>query len=274
MTYLKKLVATMATALIGLLPLSATADSLQDVIDSGVLRIGVAQSPPWFFRPSSGADWTGVGVSLGQQMADDLGVELETFETSWGNAVAALQADQMDLMFILDATPQRALAVDFPSAPSIYYAMAVMHAEDFEVDTWEALNVAETSIAVAQGTAIDSFISRTMPEAEIQRFAGQAEAVAAYQSGRTDLVAMFHPALISFRQRLGQGEITLPTPIFASASSAGVRPMEDTSFRDWVSTALAYYYNTGRTQQYFEETLEVLGVAPDSVPPIQRELWD
>lgn len=274
MTYLKKIMATMATALIGLMPLSATADSLQDVIDSGVLRIGVAQSPPWFFRPSSGADWTGVGVSLGQQMADDLGVELETFETSWGNAVAALQADQMDLMFILDATPQRALAVDFPTAPSIYYAMAVMHAEEFPVDTWEALNVPETSIAVAQGTAIDAFISRTMPEAEIQRFAGQAEAVAAYQSGRTDLVAMFHPALISFRQRLGRGEITLPTPIFASASSAGVRPMQDTAFRDWVSTALAYYYNTGRTQQYFEETLEVLGVAPDSVPPIQRELWD
>ena len=56
MTYLKKIVATMATALIGLMPQSASADSLQDVIDSGVLRIGVAQSPPWFFRPSSGEE--------------------------------------------------------------------------------------------------------------------------------------------------------------------------------------------------------------------------
>ncbi|MEZ5670699.1 MAG: transporter substrate-binding domain-containing protein [Alphaproteobacteria bacterium] len=267
--------ATAAAAMLAALPVTAAnaQDSLEQVIDSGVLRIGVAQSPPWFFKTSSDAEWTGVGVSIGRQMSEDLGVDLAFVETTWGNAVAALQADQMDLMFILDATPQRALAVDFPTAPSIYYAMAVMHNEDMAVTSWEALNNPDVSIAVAQGSAIDSFISDTMPNAEIQRFAGLPEAVAAFQSGRTDLVAMFHPALISFRQQLGYGEITLPTPVFASASSVGVRPMADKAFRDWVNTAIAYYYNTGRTQGWFEDTLDTLGVDPDSVPPIQRELW-
>ncbi|WP_370319797.1 transporter substrate-binding domain-containing protein [Oricola sp.] len=275
MRLFKTLMGMAAAAVLAMAPVAASAqNSLEQIIESGSLRIGVAQSPPWFFKTSSDAEWTGTGVSIGKQMAEDLGVKLEFVETTWGNAVAALQANQMDLMFILDATPQRALAVDFPTAPSIFYAMAVMHNEDFDVSTWEALNNGDVSIAVAQGTAIDSFISRTMPNAEIQRFGGLAEAVAAFQSGRTDLVAMFHPALISFQQKLGRGSITLPTPVFASASSAGVRPMEDKAFRDWVNTALAFYYNTGRTQGWFEEALTTLGVDPKGVPPIQRELWN
>lgn len=274
MKTIRNFLAMAIIALASLLPLTANAQSsLQQVISSGVLRVGVIQSPPWFFKTSTEAKWAGLGIDIGEAMAKDLGVKLKLVPTTWGNAVAGLEANQFDLMFVLDATPQRALAVDFPSAPLLYYAMAVMHHKEFKVTSWSQLDNPGVSIAVAQGTAIDSFISRVMPKANIQRFAGQAQAVAAFQSGRTKLVAMFHPALISFRKRLGYGEITLPTPIFASASSVGVRRMADRSFADWVSTTIAYFYNTGRTQQWFEQSLKTLGVDPGSVPPIQRELW-
>ena len=248
--------------------------SLKAIQDRGTLRMGVAQSPPWFFKPTSQGEWTGLGVSMAKEMASTLGVELEYVETTWGNAVAALQADQMDLMFVLDATPARALAVDFPSAPLLYYALAVLHKDDFKVTSWDALNSPETRIAVAQGTAMDAFITERLDKAEIQRFAGLAELVAAFQSGRVDAVSMFHPALISFRKKLGSGTITLPTPVRASASSVGIRRQNNKDFRDWVNTAVAYYYTTGRTQQWFAEALRSFDVDPKAVPPIQRELWD
>jgi hypothetical protein len=41
-----------------------------------------------------------------------------------------------------------------------------------------------------------------------------------------------------------------------------------------VNTAVAYYYTTGRTQQWFAEALRSFDVDPKAVPPIQRELWD
>jgi polar amino acid transport system substrate-binding protein len=113
-----------------------------------------------------------------------------------------------------------------------------------------------------------------MPNADIQRYPAHSEAVAAFQSGRADLVSMFHPALVAFRKNLGRGEITLPTPIRASASSVGVRAEPDKRFRDWVNTAIAYYYNSGTTQRWFEEFLVEYGVDPASVPAVQRELWD
>ena len=41
----------------------------------------------------------------------ELEVELEMVEVTWATAIAALQADKIDMMF-LDATPKRAMVVD------------------------------------------------------------------------------------------------------------------------------------------------------------------
>ena len=100
------------------------------------------------------------------------------------------------------------------------------------------------------------------------------EAVAAFQSGRADLVSMFHTALISFQKNLGRGTITLPAPVRASASSVGVRAEQDKRFVDWVDTAISYYYSSGRTQDWYEEFLTQFGVDPGAVPAVQRELWN
>jgi polar amino acid transport system substrate-binding protein len=70
----------------------------------GELRIGVTPGEPWFYKdPASGA-WSGIGYAMGQQVAKDLGVKLVPVETTWGNAVAAIQANQIDVMFVLDPT--------------------------------------------------------------------------------------------------------------------------------------------------------------------------
>lgn len=98
-----------------------------------------------------------MGVRLGQALAEDLGVELEVIETTYSNAVAALQADRIDVMFVLDATPERAESIDFIDSPLFYYSLAVLHDEDFEVTTWDELNNPSVSLGVTLGTSIDSF---------------------------------------------------------------------------------------------------------------------
>ena len=69
-----------------------------------------------FHDPSTG-EWTGLGSSVGKAMADTLGVEFEPVEVTWGTGVSSIQANKIDVMFVLDATPKRALAVDFPAQP-------------------------------------------------------------------------------------------------------------------------------------------------------------
>ena len=78
--------------------------TMQQIKQKGELRIGVTPGEPWFFKdPGSGA-WSGIGYAMGQQVAKDLGVKLVPVETTWGNSIAAIQANQIDVMFVLDAT--------------------------------------------------------------------------------------------------------------------------------------------------------------------------
>ena len=261
------------TAMVSITSVQAQESTWEAINDRGSIRLGATQAPPWFFKDPQSGDWSGFGVSVGKQMADTLGVGLDIVEVTWGTAIAALQADQIDVMFVLDATPQRALAVDFPVEPLLWYALAVLHDEDLDVESWEDLNKAEVTISVLQGTTIDTFVSARLPNANVLRFPTNSEVVAAYQAGRADVASMFHPPLIALQKKVGRGEITLPTPIRASSSSAAVRREDDKRWRDWVGTAISYYYDTGQSQAWYEEFLSDFGMDPSAVPPIQRELW-
>jgi polar amino acid transport system substrate-binding protein len=96
----------------------------------GSIRLGVIPSEPWYYKDPSSNEWSGLGVALGKQIADEMGVKLDMVETTWGNAVAALQANQIDVLFVLDATPKRALAIDFIFSPLLYYALSVLVKEE------------------------------------------------------------------------------------------------------------------------------------------------
>jgi polar amino acid transport system substrate-binding protein len=237
------------------------------------LRIGVVQAPPWFLKDLSTGKWSGFGYSVGQAMADTLGVKLETVEVTWGSAIAALQANKIDTMFVLDATPKRALAVDFPAQPLLYYALAVLGREDLNMENWSDLNKEGIKISVTQGTTMERYLTKNLPKAKILRFPSNGESVAAFQSGRVDAVSLFHPPLIAMQKKMGKGKIVVPKPVRASASSAAVRLEEDKRWRDWVNTAISYWYITGQSQRWYEEFLSDFGLDPKAVPAIQKELW-
>ncbi len=77
--------------------------------------------------------------------------KLPFVETTWANAPAALDANQFDVMFVLDPTPVRALAIDFPFAPVLYYALGYMTKETSHDASWAALDRPDKG-SVASGT--------------------------------------------------------------------------------------------------------------------------
>ena len=255
-----------------------TAASAQDkstwdtILESGKLRMGVTQAPPWYSKNPATGEWdSGLIVAIGKSMAEELEVELEMVEVTWATAIAALQADKIDMMF-LDATPKRAMVVDYPFQPLLYISLAVLASDDLEVAAWADLNKPEVTVAVPQATSMDEFLTRTIPNADIQRFPDNGAALAAFQSGRVDAVSLFHPPLLAARKKFGAGKIVIPTPAFSSPSSIAVRREADKTFRDWVSHTIFYYYETGRTQRWYEEFLTEFGLDPKASPVIQREL--
>ena len=139
-----------------LLPSSAHAQAggtLTQVKQRGALRVGVTQAPPWYSKDPKSGEWSsGVGVSMGKAMATALGVKFEAVEVTWGTAIAALQGNKIDIMYMMDATPERAQAVDFPTSPLLFYSMAVLARYDLAVKTWEDLNQPSVRISVPHFT--------------------------------------------------------------------------------------------------------------------------
>ena len=272
-TWLLRSIAVLAAVFTLGLNNNAEAQSTWETIQaSGKLRMGVTQAPPWYSKNPATGEWdSGLIVSVGKSMAEDMGVELEMVEVTWATAIAALQANKIDMMF-LDATPKRALVVDYPFQPLLYISLAVLARDDLQVERWEDLNKADVKVAVPQATSMDAFLTRNIPNADIQRFPDNGAALAAFQSGRVDAVSLFHPPLLAARKKFGAGKLVIPTPAFSSPSSMAVRREADKTFRDWVSHTIYYYYETGRTQRWYEEFLTEFGLDPKASPVIQREL--
>lgn len=252
---------------------ASAGSTLKAIRDRGELRIGVAPGEPWFYKDQRSGEWYGLGWGTGVAVAKELGVKPVPVETTWGNAVAALQAGQFAVMFTMDATPQRALAVDFPIQPMFWYAQGVLLADGQTVTTWEEMNKPEFRIGVVLGTSPDRDITVRLPKATIERFPSADETGAAFIAGRMDGISLFHPALVMLQSRIKKGKIILPQPMRESPSSAAVPNVADKSWRDWLGVCLGYFYATGQTQKIFEEYLAFRGIDPASTPAIMRERW-
>jgi Bacterial extracellular solute-binding proteins, family 3 len=88
-------VVALGALMAGAAPAQQSASTWQQIKQRGELRIGVTPGEPWFFKDPASGQWSGIGYRMGQQIAKDLGVKLVPVETTWGNSIAAIQANQI-----------------------------------------------------------------------------------------------------------------------------------------------------------------------------------
>ncbi len=246
----------------------------QQIKQRGEVRVGVTPGEPWYFKDPMTGQWSGIGYRMAQQVAQDLGVKLVPVETTWGNAVVAIQANQIDVMFVLDPTEERKKAIDFPAEPFFWYAQGVLVRDGLTVKRWTDLDKPDLTIGVTLGTAPDRELTERLKHVKIERFVTNDETIAAFQAGRVDGVSLYHPALVMQQARVRKGTIVIPEPVKALATSAGVRREADPTWRDWLGKEFDKYYRSGQTEKFYEEFLKARGIDVAKAPPVMKELWN
>jgi polar amino acid transport system substrate-binding protein len=249
------------------------ASTWDEIAKRGSLRIGVVNTAPWFIQDPKTKDWSGTGVSIGQAMAEALGVKFEPVEVQWGTSIPALQSKKIDIMFFLDPTPERAKAADFPLVPVVDIALGVLVEDGIKAATWQDLNNDKITVAVPQGTSMDRHVTATLTKAQILRFPSNAEAVAAFQSKRANVASMFLPPLIMLQSKIGRGSIVIPKPLVAGPAGAAVRIEPDKRFRDWAGASIFFWYHSGQISKWYKQTLTSQGIDPAKVPSVVRSEW-
>ena len=244
----------------------------EQVIGTGVLRAGCIPGEPWGYKDPKTGEWSGFGPDIAKLLAEELKVKMECVETAWSGAGPGLQANQFDLVAGLDATPQRAMAIDFSTHPMVYYGVAVLARRDHQFESWEDLNNSDVIVSVPLGTSNDRAASDRLPKATFIRPKTGAEAIATWISKRSHLV-VGSSTWLAFQNRAldNIGKVVVPSPASFSSADVGLRKEADKRWRDWVSVAIAYYYNRGHTQKVYDDFLTSRGMDPAEAPPILKE---
>lgn len=231
------------------------------------LRIGaVAGAAPYYNKDISTGKWGGFYIDLSQALAEELEVELEITETTWGNSVLDLQSGKTDIFFGLNPTPKRALVIDF-SVPVFNNAFTMIAKKGLGKKTWDEFNAPGVKISVDAGSSQDQVATRLCPKAQISRFKAVDEAATAVMTGRADaqcIVMML--SLTMLKKNPSLGELVVPTPVFATTSNAGFRREADKTWRDYVNTWLEFNRGLGLIRQVIIKNMELVGITEADMP--------
>jgi polar amino acid transport system substrate-binding protein len=227
---------------------------------------GVANGAPYYSKDIRSGEWKGFYYELSKLLASDIGVDLEVYETVWGNGVLDIQSGKVDVMFGLSATPKRALSIDFtdPIFRSVVVALAK---PSLKAATWADLNKPELTIAVDIGSSHEQAVGRMAPLANVLRFKSVEEATVAFQSGRADCQVLAVLLAMNARSKFPDiGTITLPTPVFGAESAGGLMREDDRTFRDFLNYFIRYHRSNGTIREMLLSNLSLLGLKPEDWP--------
>ncbi|MDG2404303.1 MAG: ABC transporter substrate-binding protein [Paracoccaceae bacterium] len=149
----------------------ASADLIKEIQDRGVLKVGMAESPPWQSpNPLSGI-YEGFNVDLAERAADLMGVKLEVVPATWSTLIPGLSAKQYDVVFAnLFATPKRALVVNFTEPYSTYGFHIVVNASS-RLQSLDDLNSGDVTFVGMSGTVEESYPKELYPNAKVKGIA-------------------------------------------------------------------------------------------------------
>lgn len=230
----------------------ATESLVRAVQSRGVLKVGMAESPPWQAPNPKTGQYEGFNVELAERVAKVMGVKLEIVPASWSTLIPGLTAKQYDVVFAnLFATPPRALVVNFTDPYATYGFHVVVNANS-PVKSVDQLNDAKVTFVGMAGTVEESYPKELFPQAQVRGMvttdvaawigevaAGRADA-AFLDPGTLRILKAKNPAL-ERRIRVLNGEDKLLKPV---GLAYAVRP-EDTHMLQFLNTFIRDFVRNG-----------------------------
>ncbi|MCA0045066.1 transporter substrate-binding domain-containing protein [Celeribacter litoreus] len=242
---------------------------LNEIRSSGELKIPVmvGEEPGYIKDPATG-EWSGFYVDFLQDVADALGVELTTVETTWGNLAADFQSNKIDVAIGVNPNPSRGLVVDYLWEPLFTDAWAMLTPEGAPIDTWAELNTPEKTVVVQKGSTMQIVAEALLPKATITVVEDRNLAIMELQARRADgiLLSVFDALQVS---EMAVGDVSVPEPMLRNPATLAVaRKSGNAGFinflTNWVQQQRSLGLAQGRLQQSWEDRGIDLSILPSN----------
>lgn len=267
MSFFKSVRATAAALAVGLglaAAIPAGAQTLQEIKDRGVLRVGVmGEQAPWGFIDANGQN-AGYDVDVARLIAEELGVKVEFLATAVAARIPSLLTNKVDMQVaVMGMYPERAKVVQF-SKPYAGLKIILISSAKNKIETIE--DARPLRIGVPRGAAQDTAITKLLGEtANIRRFDDDSSNMQALVSGQVDAIGGNTTYLMAINKAAPNNDFE-PKLVFNEQWMGVATRLGDVEVNAWLNDFIDRIRADGRLEAISQKWLgQPLPEFPDAV---------
>ncbi len=236
--------AGVAIAVALLAPVAGEARTLDEILSSKKLVVGVNPTLPPLGKYNDKNEIVGFDVDVSKKIAEILGVELEVVKVGSPDRIPFVASGKIDyVMGAMTRNPQRAKIIDF-TVPAHTEVFGVLTTEGKPYSHWKDLNDSGVKLVQVRGTTPIKFIEKNLPKAEVLLLDNYPDVIRALAQGRGDAMV----DVVDFvGEHMNKHDIkwkVVDTPVNVYFCSLGVAKGND-SLRNWLNVALFELHRSG-----------------------------
>ena len=245
---------------------AAFARSLEEIIASGTLRVGVNPTLAPLGTYNDQNEIVGFDVDFSTRIAEMLGVELEVVTVGSPDRIPFVASGEIDyVMGAMTRTPARALIIDY-TLPVHTEVFGVLTTDATDYVTWQDLNSPDVTMVQVRGTTPLNFIEANMPEAEVLLLDNYPDVIRALAQGRGDAMLDVVDFVGEHMNNHDVAWRVLETPVDIYYCGLGVQKGNST-LRDWLNVAIFELHRDGEIDEMWRNWFGVDMFAPVGVTP-------
>lgn len=221
------------------------ARSLDSIIQSGTLRVGVNPNFPPMSSYNDKNELAGFDIDAATEIARNLNVKVEFVPTESAQRVPFLQSDRIDISLgALTRNSERAKLIDF-TVPLHTESMAVLTTDKLKVESWKQLDSPDVKLVNMRGNWSVDYLKKELPKANVLLVETIADTVRAVAQGRGDAIVENIDFFMNFTKNYPDVKWrVLKDPISVGYDCIGVAK-NSTGLRDYLNVVLYEMHSSG-----------------------------
>lgn len=223
---------------------SSGGGTMERILESGVLRAGIAlNGPPIGFRDDKGVP-CGYDVDFANKMAETLGVKLEIIDVDGETRIPAITSGRVDVIFAnITGNLERAKTISF-SIPYLKAGIKMLTPAGSPYKTVEDLNKPGVRVVVGRGTTGEDLALKYAPNAEIIYVPNFTDQVLQLQQGKAD-AAFEDSTLVDYAASQSNGTLEAQEKRYTSDPICIGFAKGDPDFARWVDMFVSWQITQG-----------------------------
>ena len=244
---------------------TAKARTVQEIKDSGVIKIGVfTDKAPFGYVDENGKN-QGYDVYFTNRLAKDLGVKVEYISLDPASRVEYAETAKADIVAAnFTVTPERAEKVDF-SLPYMKVSLGVVSPDKAVIKSIDELK--DKTLIVSKGTTAEYYFSKNYPEVNLQKYDSYADAYNALLDGRGDAFSTDNTEVLAWAK--ANPGFTVGIDSLGDVDTIAVAVQKgNKDLLDWINNEIKELGKENFFHEAYKATLEPIygdSVDPDSI---------